>query len=679
MIYITLGIFLGCIMGIYGNIFPFFFTLFFMFLIYRLQTKEKSKIQYFIYLYLPSINFKDILIFAISFVCFLPLIRLKNTKINQVEKLEDAVKRKVCFLVLEKNKEEYKSSYVVKIVGIENNVLDYNLNSKANSNSNLNFNHDLNFNYDLNFNSNIYIKEDLIPGCFYISKLKFTNHEKPFNKGDFNIRTYNYSKNILSNLKKDKGDSIDKVNDKYVLKHIRSISVLNNIKIKWIKYISIFKENIKQYFNNNIENPLALGIILGDTKNVNNDVKNMFRVTNIYHMMSVSGTHISIVSLTIIKLLSLFKIRSTFKNFFIVFLLIIFSFLTNFTPSVVRAVISIIFTILYNKKDTYRFIDVFCFSFSINLILNPYNIFSMGLYLSYMGVLGININLRLLNKLKEYFSLDFNYGNFENISKNKMYKSYMYKVREKETKDKKLLEIKKDIYKKYEINNMSNIKQCRYYNKKAESEFKKILFYINNKRIKYFLKQKLFKSLSSVLKIIYITISIQFFILPILIYVFSSFSINIILGSILTMFMFSIIIIFGVLIIFLIPIYNFFNNINFTCLKKLINFSSYIIFKIMQYLSFMINKILDILMKVLNFILGKQDSLIYINKPNILFLFIYYLILYLIYKSLYIYFQEYAYIKEKTYTYGNFNKKDLQRYLRSLYEKQKRLEKEKFK
>lgn len=78
--------------------------------------------------------------------------------------------------------------------------------------------------------------------------------------------------------------------------------------------------------------------------------------------------------------------------------LILFMFLTGFTPSVLRACImaelGILSSILHRKNNV---INSLCLALLITLVYNPYNIKSVSVLLSYGGVIRNNIFLKTCN------------------------------------------------------------------------------------------------------------------------------------------------------------------------------------------------------------------------------------------------------------------------------------------
>ena len=162
---------------------------------------------------------------------------------------------------------------------------------------------------------------------------------------------------------------------------------------------------------------ILLGLILGNKTDIDEQTQDDFRNASMSHILAISGMHVAYVLLGINFIFKkLFGKRNT--EIISIFILIFYMFITNFSPSIVRAgimgIILIFSKLIYRKNDIYNTISISLF---LILIYNPFLIQNLGLQLSYGGVIGIVIfNRHILNILK-------------NINvKNKIYK---YKIRPK--------------------------------------------------------------------------------------------------------------------------------------------------------------------------------------------------------------------------------------------------------
>lgn len=144
--------------------------------------------------------------------------------------------------------------------------------------------------------------------------------------------------------------------------------------------------------------------MLGKTQEIDETNKENFRNASMAHILAISGMHITYiiigVNLTINKLLGKRK-----TQILTIIILIFYLFLTNFSPSVTRAVIMGVLMItaklIYKRNDTITSLSL---SLLLSLVYNPYLIKNLGIQLSYGGVLGIllfnNTILKILNKVK---------------------------------------------------------------------------------------------------------------------------------------------------------------------------------------------------------------------------------------------------------------------------------------
>ena len=190
---------------------------------------------------------------------------------------------------------------------------------------------------------------------------------------------------------------------------IQGIVIADNVKILKAKYKNNLiyqiqkkiKETIKEELPDETGN-LLLAILVGDKKDLSEQIQINFKNSNLSHMLAVSGAHVSyiIVGLTYITQNSIMGKRK--GRVFCIFFLIIFMAITNFTPSVTRACIMAILTlvskILYKKADIYTNISI---SALIILLYNPYSLLDLGFQLSFGGTIGIVIFMRFIKKKQE--------------------------------------------------------------------------------------------------------------------------------------------------------------------------------------------------------------------------------------------------------------------------------------
>ena len=168
------------------------------------------------------------------------------------------------------------------------------------------------------------------------------------------------------------------------------------------------KSTIIVRIENNVDNTnsqVLNAVLVGDKTSLEKEIKDSFRISNLSHMLAISGAHFSFIIMFCTFVIKRLKFKR-FGQAITITLIIFFMTLTGMTPSVVRAgimaIISILSSILKRKTDIYTSLAIALF---IQIINNPYVIFDVGLQLSFGGVLGIALFTKpieeKLNRIKE--------------------------------------------------------------------------------------------------------------------------------------------------------------------------------------------------------------------------------------------------------------------------------------
>lgn len=174
-----------------------------------------------------------------------------------------------------------------------------------------------------------------------------------------------------------------------------------------------FKEYIKGILKENLgedEAELCIGLVIGDRTNLAEDIQEDFKTSNLTHMLAVSGSHFVYIILAVTYINKFLK-RKRLGQILMLIVIILFMNLTGNTGSVVRsgimASLGIIASIIHRKSDIWNNMAI---AMLIQIILNPYIIFDVGVQLSYGGVIGIvafnkvvtNFIEKLSNKINNY-------------------------------------------------------------------------------------------------------------------------------------------------------------------------------------------------------------------------------------------------------------------------------------
>ena len=364
----VIGYMIGILWGLYFNFSVALFYIFIAAIYFILKTfllKNKWNIlsprRYFRYIKI-FFNRKSIyLIIIISIVSNL-IVNFQNEKYENVYNDGEEL---TLIAIVDSNKEEkeYKDTYKIKT-----EYKDTNLILSVNKNKNI----------ELEYGDKILIKGE------------FVEPSESRNYGGFDYKEYLKSINIYGTIKAENIEILAKNSNNPIF------TFANNINLK-------IKENINKLIPEKYS-AIFTGLILGDTSKVEEEVNDDFKIANISHVLAISGMHITYIVIGI-ELLLKKGIGKRKTRIITIIILVMYMFITGFTPSVVRAsimgIIMLISKLIHRKNDIWTSISL---SLLILLIYNPFLILNVGLQLSYLGTIGIvcfNKNVyNFLRKLK---------------------------------------------------------------------------------------------------------------------------------------------------------------------------------------------------------------------------------------------------------------------------------------
>ena len=186
--------------------------------------------------------------------------------------------------------------------------------------------------------------------------------------------------------------------------YLKSLNIYGSVKAKNIKVIeqnkgNIFmnftykisdeiKENIEEFMGEKYSG-LLIGLLLGDSSKIDENMEENFKITSLTHILAVSGAQVSYIIVAMYSLLKR-KIGIQKTRVVIIASLIFYMTLTGFSPSIVRAgimgIILMISGLVFRKNDIINSIAISLF---FMLVYNPFLLENVGLQLSYLGTIGI--------------------------------------------------------------------------------------------------------------------------------------------------------------------------------------------------------------------------------------------------------------------------------------------------
>jgi len=180
-----------------------------------------------------------------------------------------------------------------------------------------------------------------------------------------------------------------------------TIEILGNDKTIFERVNVKIRDTLKSHMDGD-SFATAYAMICGNSDFMDAEILRNYRAVGVAHVFAVSGLHIGFLALVLRFILLKLKVNKFVRFFLTVSILIFYSGICGFSSSAVRATImcavSLLAGLLGKKYDTISSISL---SLIIVLILNPFELFSVGFLLSFSVVYGITIlNKPISNLLK---------------------------------------------------------------------------------------------------------------------------------------------------------------------------------------------------------------------------------------------------------------------------------------
>ena len=185
----------------------------------------------------------------------------------------------------------------------------------------------------------------------------------------------------------------------YILTASEITKIKNNTKI-----LTHYKNKLQKYINRKKAHTYLNIFILSNKNDLDKEVLNSYQANGLSHLFSISGMHITLLLGTILKLLDKVSYNRYYKYIFLIIILIIYMYLTDFTPSILRSgIMFILLTLnkLFNFKIKTK--NIIMLTFIIIVLINPYYIYNLGFQLSYLISFYLIIFAHIINKHKNYF------------------------------------------------------------------------------------------------------------------------------------------------------------------------------------------------------------------------------------------------------------------------------------
>ncbi len=141
-------------------------------------------------------------------------------------------------------------------------------------------------------------------------------------------------------------------------------------------------------------------MLLGEKYLLDEEIRQLYQINGISHILAISGLHVSLIGLTVYRLLKKMKIPIVISTFLSIFFIYSYGIMTDFSVSTNRAVVMMVLLLLSTLfGKTYDMLSGLALAAFVILLQNPLQIFSTGFRLSFAAVLGIAVIYPRLKKL----------------------------------------------------------------------------------------------------------------------------------------------------------------------------------------------------------------------------------------------------------------------------------------
>ena len=203
------------------------------------------------------------------------------------------------------------------------------------------------------------------------------------NLGNYDERSYLHSKGIILKIEADGCGLIGNKNDFSQLEEILS------------KLSRNFEKTLGEICSDK-ERGIISAIVLGQTNDIEGDVKELFSISGISHILAISGLHISVIGMGIYKFLRM-RLRYASSAFFSGAVMLLFLVMTGSSVSAVRAVIMFIIHVIGDVLGRkYDILSAVSLAGVCLLIKNPYYLLNASFQLSFGAMIAVGVTVPIV-------------------------------------------------------------------------------------------------------------------------------------------------------------------------------------------------------------------------------------------------------------------------------------------
>lgn len=222
---------------------------------------------------------------------------------------------------------------------------------------------------------------------------KLRQFEEAANKGNFDSRKYYLSLGFYGKIE---AGTIEVINSDY--SGIRQ--GLYELRMEIIERLEkLCRDNNGIFSIINNKNGIIGAIILGDKTDLDSDIKELYSVSGIAHILAISGLHISFIGMAIYRLLRR-RFRFLFSAAVSIPVVLSFGIMSGFGISTIRAIIMFILKIIGEVLGRkYDAITAISLAGLVLLVQNPFVVCNSGFQMSFGAIIAIVLILPIVEEI----------------------------------------------------------------------------------------------------------------------------------------------------------------------------------------------------------------------------------------------------------------------------------------
>lgn len=222
---------------------------------------------------------------------------------------------------------------------------------------------------------------------------KLRQFEEAANKGNFDSKKYYLSLGFYGKIE---AGTIEVINSDY--SGIRQ--GLYEMRMEIIERLEKLCSDNKGIFSIiNNKNGIIGAIILGDKTDLDSDIKELYSVSGIAHILAISGVHISFIGMAIYRLLRR-RFRFLFSAAVSIPVVLSFGIMSGFGISTIRAIIMFILKIIGEVLGRkYDAITAISLAGLVLLVQNPFVVCNSGFQMSFGAIIAIVLILPIVEEI----------------------------------------------------------------------------------------------------------------------------------------------------------------------------------------------------------------------------------------------------------------------------------------